>query len=204
MPTNHAYPTVIFALSGVFCALPAFVSCGSGSAGGGGAGGSPSGGAPAAGGTSSLDSGIAGTPFMSLGGSEGGACKKTGESCTLTGDCCAGNLCNRYGPAPEWIGCQIACTDDTQCASGCCYHFQGNNGGFCTDAKWCACGGTKAACSSTLPPCCSTHVCLAADAQSTSYECRQKCTQNSDCDTACCVPITQLGVSACLDKTYCP
>jgi len=204
MRIQRAYSTAVFACSALVCALPAFVSCGNGGASGGGSGGTSAGGGT--GGVAALDSGIAGTPFMSLGGggSEGGACKKVGESCTLTGDCCAGMLCNRYGPALEWIGCQIACTDNSQCPSACCYHFQGMNGGFCTDAKWCACGGTAAACSSTLPPCCSTHVCLAADAQSTSYACRQKCTQNSDCDTACCVPITQLGVSACLDKTYCP
>src|ERR1041384_905423 len=160
MPPSRTNSTLFVAMSVLFGALPAFVSCGNGSASdGSGAGGAPSG----AGGSNvgvggTENAGVGGTPFMSLGGAptEGGTCKKTGEPCTLTGDCCGGNLCNRYGPAPEWIGCQVACSDNSQCPSGCCLEFQGNNGGFCTDAKWCACGTTGSACSSTLPPCCDT------------------------------------------------
>jgi len=176
----------------------AFAACGQSSSDGSGAGGAANATGGGANGSGGADLSVGGTPFMSLAGKDSGACKKTGEPCTLTGDCCTGNLCNRYGPAPEWIGCQIACTQNSECQSGCCYQFQGNNGGFCTDAKWCTCGGTGAACSSTSPPCCQTHQCQGD-------QCRQKCAQNSDCDTQCCVPVPLLpGVSTCMDRMYCP
>jgi hypothetical protein len=191
---------------GALCAVfPAFVSCGHSDANGGGTGGAPAGTGGFGGASYGPDSGLGGTPFMSLGGRDGGACKKTGQPCTLTGECCGGNLCQRYGAAPEWQGCQLSCAQNSECPTGCCYHFSNSNVGFCTTAKWCACGVTGSRCSTPdQPGCCDTHTCVAGDAQSTFYECRQKCTQNSDCDTQCCVPIMGIGVSACLDRMYCP
>ena len=136
---------------------------------------------------------------MSLAGKDSGTCKKTGDMCDRTSDCCAGDLCNRNGPVAELMGCQVACTQNSECPSGCCYLFiGGNNGGFCAPAPWCACGGTGAACSSSLPACCNTHMCQGG-------VCNPKCTQNSDCATQCCVDLPLIpGVKTCVDRMYCP
>jgi len=212
MPTRRLFFAV---LSGSLTAvLPAFVSCGNSDSSGGGSGGSAAsmGGAAATGAfggamNGSPDAAAGGTPFLGSGGQGGGGttCKQTHEACTVPTDCCAGNTCTNNDPIPELRGCQITCKQNSDCASGCCRMFTGGtSGGFCADAMWCGCGMTASRCSPMLPACCNTHVCLAGDQQATFYECRQKCTQNSDCDTQCCVPISQLGVSACLDRMYCP
>jgi hypothetical protein len=195
MPTPSPNSAV---LAGVYAVLVSSLatSCGQESTDGSGAGGAAgAAAAPAAG--SGGTPGVGGTPFMSLAGKDSGTCKKTDEPCERTSDCCAGNLCNRNGPVPSMNGCKIACTQGSECPSGCCYQFTGNNGGMCAEAAWCSCGGSGAACSSTLPPCCDTHVCQ--------DQCRQKCTQNSDCPTLCCVPVPLLtGVSSCMERNYCP
>jgi hypothetical protein len=131
------------------------------------------------------------------------ACLNLQQTCDDSSQCCSGLFCNTTGPAPEWIGCQKPCATSAECPSTCCLPFQGQNHGFCTDPKWCACGATAARCGSTLPKCCDTHVCLGGDAQATFYECKKKCTQNTDCDTGCCVAIPNLNISACLAASYC-
>lgn len=207
MPLTNRKTTnleVLFALLAVLATSPAFVACGNGGTGGSSGAGGAAQGAGGSDMSAGGSSGGGGVVFPSSGGSAG-ACKKTGEPCTDPTECCTGNLCNNNGPSPDQLGCQVACAQNTDCPSGCCLLFQGgNNGGFCTDAKWCSCGTTMSPCSSTLPKCCDTHVCLGTDPQGTSYACMQKCKQNSDCASNCCVPIASLGVSACLDKSYCP
>jgi hypothetical protein len=139
-----------------------------------------------------------GAPFVPP-PTDAGACRKTDEPCSLTTDCCKGNVCVNNNPVASMNGCKIACTQNSDCPSACCYKFTGGSGaGMCADAPWCSCGGTGAACSATLPGCCNTHQCQGG-------VCNQKCTQNSECATQCCVPVPLLpGTSTCLERMYCP
>ncbi len=174
----------------------------SGAGGSGAVGGAPpgTGSHPGIGGGSQ---GAGGATF-GTGGTDAGACHKTGEPCASTGDCCGANaVCNPSAQVEEWVGCQVRCAANSDCATGCCQLYQGQNSGFCTDAKWCACGTAGSACGGNNPACCSDHVCLDGTTPGTS-QCQKKCTQASDCPSACCVAIPGLGGSACLAKTYCP
>jgi hypothetical protein len=158
-----------------------------------GAGGGAGAGAIGAGAT-----GTGGAPFTPP-PTDAGRCKQTDEPCERTTDCCSGNLCNRNGPVAALNGCKIACTQNGECPSGCCYMFiGGNSGGMCAPAEWCACGGSGAACSSTSPPCCNTHMCQGG-------VCNQKCTQASECTTQCCLDVPLIpGTKTCVDRMYCP
>jgi hypothetical protein len=108
-------------------------------------------------------------------------------------------VCSNNFPNAAMNGCKIACRQNSDCPSGCCYMFiGGNSGGICSDPQWCACGATGAACSATMPACCNTHQCQGG-------VCNQKCTTAADCATQCCVPVPLIpGVSTCLDPMYCP
>lgn len=172
-----------------------------GTGGSGNGGGGAVGGAPVGGGGGSLIPSTGGTGTSA----EAGQCKGTGEMCSSSLDCCDG-YCNQTGPAHDWLGCHKRCTQSSECSEGCCLLFSGQTNGFCTKAIWCSCGTSGNACGGTeLPACCADQLCVANDNTQTSFACRPRCTQNSDCTTTnCCVPIPQTGVSACLDSKYCP
>lgn len=172
------------------------VGQGSGSGGTAAAGGSTSGAGGSAAGAGGANAG--GMISLDTGGAAG-ACKQEGETCTDSADCCNGGYCNHTGPAPEWLGCHPLCAQDSDCTSGCCMKFQGQNNGFCTDIKWCSCGDTGAPCGTTLPACCDTHACAG---NAGGYECRPKCTQASDCPTNCCKQVAT-GLSVCFDAVNC-
>jgi hypothetical protein len=143
--------------------------------------------------------------MFAAGGSAGApACRQTGEYCGPGSECCNGAVCNQNAASPEIRGCHPKCNVAADCATGCCFPFQGQTNGYCLDAKWCTCGADGARCGSTLPKCCDTQFCVGGDAQASFYECRKRCTANTDCTTNCCVAIAGTGVSACLDAMYCP
>jgi hypothetical protein len=155
-------------------------------------------------------SGAGGVPF-GAGGSisfgAGGAptaCKMTGEACQNSLDCCDGAACNNTSEVPALNGCHPGCTQSSDCATGCCVKFSNGNGGICADAMWCSCGMDGTHCGTMLPQCCSGQTCLAGDAMRSFYECKKICATNADCTTNCCVPLTGLNMSACLDPMYCP
>lgn len=203
MPTRSIKTAV---LAGATLAVASLVvtACGEKSSDQSGAGGA--GGALFGAGGGGVPGGTAGASGLGTGGggfmppsTDAGACKKLDEPCERTTDCCDGNLCNRNGPVATLNGCKKPCTQNSECPTGCCYLFiGGTRGGMCSPAEWCTCAATGAACSPTLPPCCDTHQCQGG-------MCNQKCTQNSDCATHCCVPVPLLpGTSTCLDPMYCP
>jgi hypothetical protein len=143
--------------------------------------------------------------MFAAGGSAGAAaCRQTGESCGPGSECCNQAVCNQNAASPELRGCHPACNVAADCASGCCFPFEGKTNGYCLDPKWCTCGADGARCGTTLPKCCDTQLCVGGDAQASFYECRKRCTANTDCTTNCCVAIGTTGVSACLDAMYCP
>ena len=178
---------------------------GDGSGSGGGAGASPgSGGAAAGSGGMGAASGAGGGIFVA-GGSAGAptACQPVGGACTGATDCCDHMICNNAGAVPEWHGCHAPCKLTSECDTGCCQLFDGQDHGFCTDSKWCSCGGTDAACGGSLPACCTDQICLFTDATQTASACRKKCTQASDCATGCCYDYPSLNAKLCLDATFC-
>jgi len=165
-----------------------------------------SGGAFGGGGTASGGGGVSnlgGSPQLGSGGAAP-ACKPTGSACQSAAECCDGNTCNNTAGAAELNGCQLRCSQNSDCQSGCCVLFTGDTKGICGAAKFCSCGGDGSACGSQDPACCTTHVCLANDQAQSSYGCKKLCTTNADCATNCCVAIPTLNKSACLDATYCP
>jgi hypothetical protein len=195
----------------------AAVACGSSSGEPGSTGGSGStanggatfgaGGAPAGGSSTNAGGALPVGTGASISVGTGGTtavCKKTGDSCADSAECCTGNICNNTAGSAELNGCHPPCTQNADCSTGCCVLFSGATRGICGDAKWCACGTAGSKCGSQLPACCSDQTCLSGDAAQSFYECKKRCTQNADCPTSCCVPIPGLNLSACLDKSYCP
>jgi hypothetical protein len=163
------------------------------------------GGAFGSGGLSGAGGATGGTgAILGGGGAPPAPCRGTGESCVNSLDCCEGSTCNNTAQAPALNGCHPRCSKDAECATGCCVLFTGDTNGICAEKQWCGCGMTGSACGSTLPACCGDHVCLAKDAQRTSFACSKKCQTNADCSTSCCVPIPSLNQSACLDPSFCP
>jgi hypothetical protein len=185
-------------------------SCGNeGTAAPGGVGGAiGTGGVSAGTGGGALSGGGGGAIPGAGGASAGGSsssmlCRRSGEPCNTSLDCCDDSTCNSTAGAPELNGCHPRCTQNTDCTTGCCVLFSNDSRGICADAKWCSCGAAGARCGSSLPKCCADQTCLAGDAQQSFYECKKHCTANADCPTNCCVPIPSLNLSACLAPSYC-
>jgi len=162
-----------------------------------------SGGAPGAGGDpgefGSGGAGFAGAP----------ACLDLGGPCRTPAECCNDMMCIAQGTTgePTWLGCRVRCTGDAECAASgqCCLLLQGQTFGFCTDAKWCSCGTSGTPCGGSNAKCCDDQMCGANDVQGSAYECRARCTQDSDCPTTgCCVEAFQgSGQKACLNPVFC-
>ena len=194
------------------------VACGSSQSGSQGSGGAApvvvggNAGAPFGGAAGVMAQAGAAAVFTPLGGTSSagapagaaGACHKAGEPCGSSLECCDGSTCNNTAQAPSLNGCHPRCTQNADCQTGCCLLYTGDTRGICTDAMWCGCGMSGARCGSDQPKCCADQLCLAANAQQSSYECKKRCTTNADCPTNCCVAIPNLGANACLDPMYCP
>jgi hypothetical protein len=177
-------------------------SCSSGGSDSPGAGGAASstGGATSTGGLTATG----GATFSGTGGTPPAPCKGTGEVCTNSLDCCEGSTCNNTAQAPALNGCHPRCTQNTDCPTGCCVLFSGDTKGICAEKMWCGCGTAGSQCGGSYPACCSDHVCLGQTAPATGFACSKKCQTNTDCATNCCVPVPSLGISACLEPSYCP
>jgi hypothetical protein len=158
-------------------------------------GASSTGGVTATGGTTLINN-TGGTPPVQ--------CKGTGEACTNSLDCCEGSTCNNTAQAPALNGCHPRCTQNTDCQTGCCVLFSGDTQGICAEKEWCGCGIAGSQCGGSHPACCNDHVCLGLAAPATGFACSKKCQTKTDCTTNCCVPVPSLGISACLEPSYCP
>ena len=110
-------------------------------------------------------------------------CTKQGGSCTSADQCCS-DLCVT-STASDQAGCRQLCTNSSQCSTGCCKVNTGDSYGFCTQARWCACGAAGTKCGSNDPACCAGTDCVAVGGGS-NYLCRPTCKTKADCATGTC------------------
>lgn len=116
---------------------------------------------------------------------EGAGCAE-GEDCVLSEN-------------EEFAGCQPACDQDDDCASGCCLMYQSADGGFCVDALYCSCVSVGEECTSLIN-CCEGSRCIG---DGVTYQCVQECTSPDNCESGCCIENPNVGSSFCEDAVYC-
>lgn len=137
----------------------------------------------------------------SLCGGPGPQCESTvGAACGAgVANCCSELLCISSS-TPEFVGCQEGCTDESDCASGCCRPTSNAAVSFCVDARYCACSGTGEECGgSTGLSCCENSICI-MQVGSTTAGCAPTCTDSSECASQCCTQLSNGTDRVCIDN----
>ncbi len=106
-----------------------------------------------------------------------GLCASEGTSCATTACCdCQGLKCET--DSVSGTVCRQACTQNTDCATGCC----DTSTGFCHDGLYCNCADAGVGCGGTGPSCCPGSTCLTYQTDGGGpFACYQNCTQASQC-----------------------
>jgi hypothetical protein len=63
-------------------------------------------------------------------------CAAVDEACGGVRRCCPDLTCTTFD-ATGAFACKPACTDDRDCASGCCVAIRGTNDSACLSPEWC-------------------------------------------------------------------
>lgn len=147
---------------------------------------------------------------MALGGTRGSdagtstlGCREEGQSCEDATDCCAGSTCAGTSTEPGGYRCKRNCTAHVECQTGCCALLTGTTTTVCLDRAFCPsvfCHEEEQSCADDYV-CCEGFACAVFDPETSA--CKPVCERNTDCQSGCCVPLGNTGVSVCLDEIYC-
>jgi hypothetical protein len=134
-------------------------------------------------------------------------CKKRGEACmqgseTTPNNCCRGSCLE--SDDPDVAGCRPTCDTAADCPeTGCCMPFSNVDYGYCAEPIYCSCLALGDTCGPEQPVgCCDGTRC--AGNPDDGFTCRQECTQNTDCPSSCCRPISDGSYSICSPTEQCP
>jgi len=134
-------------------------------------------------------------------GGVGPQCESTvGAACGAgVANCCSEFLCISSS-TPEFNGCQESCSDETDCASGCCRPTSNAAVNFCVDARYCVCSGAGESCGGgTGLSCCEGSICIMQVGASTAG-CAPTCTDSSECASQCCTQLSNGTDRVCVDN----
>jgi len=111
-------------------------------------------------------------------------CVDAGATCAGSGpSCCPGTTCLSFSGDGGPYACYETCTENSDCATGCC----NTSSGVCQDSNFCACLAAGAACTGGAPACCSGTTCAGFVPDGGGpYACYENCASQSDCSSGCC------------------
>jgi hypothetical protein len=130
----------------------------------------------------------------------GESCLASGAECTSTPNGCCSGLCDAPTTTTGQAYCAAACTDAAECMSGCCAPVANSSSMACSPRGFCAntCSGASGACTANTD-CCQNFECVGTNGGT----CAAVCTENSECESGCCAPLTNASVSVCSADQFC-
>lgn len=136
-------------------------------------------------------------------GGTGGSpqCRMANADCTDdVGACCNGTTCVSDVNDETSAVCATNCLDNTNCASGCCVPLTNLTTAVCAPAEYCACISAGNSCLDNTGGCCADSICIDSAG---STVCAATCTDNSECNSGCCAPLTNSTTRVCSPVSFC-
>lgn len=162
-----------------------------------------SGGSGASGGKGGSSGGTGGTGGSSASGGTGGSmqCRAANADCTDDVEsCCNGTTCVSPADAPTTGVCATNCLQPSDCVSGCCVQLTNLTTAVCAPADYCACLTPGTSCLDNVEGCCTDSTCVETVDETV---CAANCTDNSECNSGCCAPLSNSTTRVCSPATFC-